>query len=168
MPRGARRTVRSRGLRAARYEFGGRFRAPLGFVYRWCLDYSPEDPKIEGSGGIRRIAARSAREVVYEDLEEAPTGWNWSHIVVTKRPPNGWHAKITGSHRHWTLEYSLRELPDGSTELRARGRRRPTEIGGSNPPKAELERELNTMWTRYGRALERDYRASQRARPRRS
>jgi hypothetical protein len=85
----------------------------------------------------------------------------WSHQEVTLRPPNRWHAEATGSHRHWSLDYELRELPDGGTELHLRGERTPTALG-KNPPKAKLERELRGMWSNFGRSLERDYRASQR------
>ena len=167
MPRGRVRQHPPRKARDASYEFGGTFRAPLPFVYRWCLDYSPEDPRLEGSDSVRKIASRSAREVIYEDLEEGPGGWMWSHIVVTKRPPNAWHAEITGSHRHWSLDYELRELPHGRTQLAVRGLRRPTELGGANPSRTELEPELNQMWKNYGRALERDYRRAAGRRRRR-
>jgi hypothetical protein len=148
----------------ATYSFGGTFRAPLPFVYRWCLDYAPDDAKLSKEEFERRVLSRSAQRVVYQDLEEGPLGWRWSHVVVTKYPPNRWHAEITGSHRHWSLDYELRPLPDGRTELRARGRRRPTAIGERNPARAALERELGVMWQNYGRALERDYRASSRKR----
>lgn len=147
---------------AADYEFGGTFRAPLPFVYRWCLDYAPGDAKLSKEEFERRVLARSVRRVVYQDLEDGPRGWRWSQVVVTKHPPNRWHAEITGSHRNWSLDYELRALPDGRTQLVARGRRRPTPIGEPNPARAALERELGRMWTNYGRALEREYRAGQR------
>ena len=41
-----------------------------------------------------------------------------------------------------------------------RGERRATPLGVKNPPKAVLEKELQTMWRNLGRALERSYRAS--------
>lgn len=148
--------------RTATYEFGGTFSAPLEFVYHWCLDYSPDDAKLSKENFVRKIVHRSGSGVVYEDLEEGPGGWMWSHVVVTKHPPDAWHAEITGSHRDWSLDYTLRELPEGGTRLVARGRRSPTAIGEPNPRRGELERELCEMWRNYGRALERDYRASSR------
>jgi len=149
------------------YEFRSRFRAPLPFVFAWCTDYTPEDPRIEGEEYARRILQKSARRVVYEDLEDEPTGWRWSHIVSELRPPRRWHAEITGTHRDWSIDYELSERPGGVTELHFRGKRRSTALGGKNPSKPVLERDLRAMWRRYGRALEADYRARRNRLPRR-
>lgn len=144
------------------YEFRSTFRAPLAFVHAWCTDYTPEDPRLEGETFTRRILERSPRRVVYEDLYDEPTGWMWSHYVVTVRPPRRWHADVVGSHRAWSIDYQLSERPRGRTELWFHGVRRATALAGKNPPKAQLERELRAMWKRYGRALEADFRASRR------
>jgi len=143
------------------YEFRSRFHAPLQFVYAWCTDYTPNDPHLEGEEFTRRILQRSRRRVIYEDLYDEPTGWMWSHSLVTLLPPNRWHAEITGSHRNWSVNYVLSTRPGGVTELWFRGVRRATALAVKNPPKAELERELQQMWKRYGQALEKDFRASQ-------
>jgi hypothetical protein len=142
------------------YEFRSQFRAPLPFVYAWCTDYTPHDAQLEGDDYIRRIVRRSAHKVVFEDLNELPSGWTWSHYEVDLRPPNRWHAEAVGSHRTWSIDYVLTSRGPGITELWFKGRRRATELAGENPPKAKFERELRGMWKRFGRALERDYRAS--------
>ena len=149
------------------YEFRSTFRAPLPFVFAWCTDYTPEDPHLEGEEFTRRILARSRRRIVYEDLYDEPTGWMWSHYDVTVLPPRRWHADVAGSHRTWSIDYVLSERPGGSTELWFRGVRRATALAGKNPPKAKLEQDLRGMWKRYGRALEADYRATQRGTKRR-
>lgn len=149
------------------YEIRTRFRAPLPFVFAWCTDYSANDPRLEKERYTRRIVRRSTRQVVYEDLTEAPRGWMWSRHTVTLQPPNRWHSDSLGSHRTWSLDYALRELPSGGTELTLRGVRRPTSIGGPNPPKAELERELRRSWKNFGAELEKDFRSG-RARSRRA
>jgi hypothetical protein len=155
-------TAAKPGARTSRiYEIRTLFRAPLAYVYRWCTDYAPGDARLEKDDYTRKILTRNARSVVYEDLSETSKGWMWSHQVVTLRPPNRWHAEATGSHRHWSLDYELRELPDGGTELHLRGVRTPTQLG-KNPPKVRLERELQAMWANFGQALERDYRKSRR------
>jgi len=142
------------------YQIKHTFRAPLGFVYAWCTDYTPSDRKLQGEPGHRHIIRKAPRTVVYEDLNETPHGWMWSRQTVTLRPPNRWHAVAVGNYRTWNLDYSLRERPDGRTEFILRGRRRATPLGVKNPPKAVLEKELRTMWRNLGKALERDYRAS--------
>ena len=144
------------------YEFRSRFRAPLAFVFRWCTDYTPDDPRLEGDDYVRRILRKGRRRVVYQDLEDLSDGWRWSHVVVDLHPPLGWHAEITGSHRDWSIDYELSRLPHGITELHFRGKRRTTPLGGKNPAKGQLEGELRGMWRRFGRALEADYRATQK------
>jgi hypothetical protein len=83
---------------------------------------------------------------------------------VTLVPPDRWHAEAFGSHRTWSIDYRLRSLPEGITELSFRGRRYPNKFGGPNPSHAAMVRELTALWKNYGRALERDYRASQKKR----
>jgi hypothetical protein len=140
------------------YEIKRTFRAPLSYVFAWCTDYTAEDRKLEGDPGFRQVIRRTSRTVVYEDLNETPQGWMWSRQTVTLLPPDRWHAVAIGNYRHWKLDYSLRELPNGYTEFRMRGERRATPLGVKNPPKAVLEKELQAMWRNLGRALERDYR----------
>lgn len=136
------------------------FRAPLSYVYRWCTDYTPEDPRLEGDDYVRKIVSRKGRTVVYEDLYDRPTGWMWSHQTVTLLPPNRWHAEAMGSHRDWSNDYTLRSLPEGRTELSFVGRRRPKGLGLRNPPRADMERELRSAWKNFASALEKDYRTS--------
>lgn len=145
----------------SRYEFRVDFRAPLPFVYAWCTDYTPEDARLEKENYTRRILRRTSKRVIYEDLDDQPTGWIWSHQVVDLHPPNRWHAEATGSHRSWSIEYKLSSRPDGGTVLWFRGRRRATPLG-SNVQRKRLERNLRVMWKNFARALERDYRTSQR------
>jgi hypothetical protein len=146
----------------AEYEIHQTFRAPLPFAYAWCTDFTPADRKLQHETGSRQILRKGSRVVVYEDLTPTPQGWIWSRQTVTLRPPNRWTAVAVGNQRTWNLVYSLRELPDGRTEFTMRGRRRATALGGRNPAKRVLEKELHTMWRNLGRALEKDYRARAR------
>ncbi|MGA8275288.1 MAG: SRPBCC family protein [Thermoplasmata archaeon] len=148
------------------YEIKRSFRAPLGFVYAWCTDYTKADRKLQGDPGSRQIIRKTSRTAVYEDLNETPHGWMWSRQTVTLQPPNRWHAVAAGNYRTWNLDYSLRELPDGRTEFTMHGERRATPLGVKNPPKAVLEKELQVMWRNLGKALERDYRAGRPKGPR--
>ena len=150
--------------RGREYEVHVEFRAPLAFAYRWCTDYSNDDPALEGSDGARRVLERSERRVVYEDLEATPTGWMWSHWTVRLAPPDRWHGEARGNYRSWSLDYRLSALGPARTAFRLKGRRTPMLLGTVNPPKARLERELTVMWKRLGRALEADYRKSVRGR----
>jgi hypothetical protein len=140
------------------YEVRAVFQAPLDFVYRWCTDFTPHDARYEAEEYTRRILSRSAREVVYEDLESSKQGWFWSHHVVRLMPPNRWHSDSVGSHRAVSLDYRLSRLPGDRTELILRARRRPYGVGGKNPPKSGWEGPVAQSWKNFGRSIERDYR----------
>jgi len=156
----------ARGWPGPSYEVRAEFRAPLEFVYRWCTDYTPDDARYEAEAYRRRILHRSARTVVYEDLDETRQGWSWSRHVVRLQPPDRWHSDSVGSHREIALDYRLFRLPGGRTRLILTGRRRPCGVGGKKPSKADWERSVSLAGRRFGRALERDFRTSQARRSR--
>jgi len=147
---------------SAEYSIRATFRAPLPFVFAWCTDYSASDPAIEKDDYRRRLLSRTPREVRYEDLTEGDEGWMWSRWTVALRPPDAWQGRAIGNYRNWVVDYRLRPLPDGRTELHLRGRRRPAVLGESNPPRKRLEAELSATWKRFAKALEADYRRSER------
>ena len=136
--------------------------APLPFVFRWCTDYSAEDGRLAQERYTRRLLERGPRQVLFEDLEETPRGWVWKRTHVDLHPPDHWHAESEGNYRYYRLDYRLQARPDGSTELLLRGERRATALGGRNPSRARLQRELRALWARLGRALEREYRGTLR------
>ncbi len=136
------------------------FRVPLGYAFRWCTDYSPEDGRLSKEGNRRRIVRRSRRQIVYEDLTDTSHGWSWSRQTVTLHPPDRWTAVARGNYRNWQLAYELRSLGTDRTELRMRGVRRPVLLGRRNPSQRLLRAELLRMWRHFGRAMEADYRRS--------
>lgn len=152
----------------ATYEIRTTLDAPVPYVFRWCTDYSAEDGRLAGERYARRVLERTRRRVLFEDLEETPHGWVWKRTRVELDPPDHWHADSDGNYRYFRLDYRLRSLPNGRTELTLRGDRRATALGGRNPPRARLERELRELWGRLGRSLEREYRTSLTAPARRA
>lgn len=154
--------ARGVAARAQTFEVRTVFRAPMAFAFRWCTDYSSRDSKLEGAGFTRRVLRRDPRHVVYEDLDRTDGGWMWSRWTVSLQPPDRWHGVSIGNYRSWTAEYRLQALADGRTAFRFRGKRRATRLATRVPPRAVIQQELNQIWRRFGRALESDYRASQR------
>ena len=148
-----------------KYEVRSTIRAPLPFVYRWCTDYTPNDPRYSREKYERRILGRSDREVVFEDLYDTKQGWIWIRRRVRLQPPAGWHADSVGSDRALSVEYRLTELSPDRTLLTIRARRRPYGIGVKNPSRSVWEHSVAANWVKFGRALEREY---QRGRPGRS
>jgi len=144
------------------YQVRTTFRAPMAFVLGWCTDFTSEDAGLEGDKFRRRVIERSRRKIVYEDLDDTPTGWVWSRWTVTVQPPDRWHGDSVGSVRGWSVDYRLKPLVDGRTRFTMHGRRFPLGLGTNNPPKRDLESDLSENWRRLGRALEADYRKSLR------
>ncbi len=140
------------------------FRVPLDFAFAWCTDYTPQDASLEGETYQRKIVERTARRVVFEDLEEAKDGWFWSQDVVTLRPPNRWSMVGTGNRRDVTANYQLSRLPNGQTELSLGWRRQPKGPEAKKLTKAQREADTLRAWKRFGAAMERDYRTNRRAR----
>ncbi len=155
--------------RAERYIIRSTFDVPLEFAFRWCTDYTPDDPGLEADNYQRRILSRTATEVRYEDLDESDDGWVWSRWTVTLQPPDRWHAVARGNYRDWTVNYRLTDLGNGRTGFVLDGRRRPVLLATANPPRRQLEANLAENWKKFGASMLRDYRASRapRARSRR-
>jgi hypothetical protein len=147
---------------SARYEIRTEFRAPLEFAFRWCTDYSTDDARLEKETFQRRVLRRTKKNVVYEDLDTTPEGWMWSRWSVRLDPPGHWHGESIGNYRTWSIDYRLRSLPDGRTEFRMTGQRRPVGLARRNPSKRAMEANLRTIWKNFGKALEADYRKSRR------
>lgn len=153
--------MRTPGPRTYRYRIA--FAAPRPFVFRWCTDYQPSDPALEGEAYSRKVVSRTPRRVVYEDLEDSPHGWSWARHVVTLRYPRHWHSDSVGNYRNYRLAYDLVELPGGRTELRFVGTRKASLLGTSHPTPAAFARSMDRAWHRFRRELEREYRAEGRA-----
>ncbi len=138
------------------------FRVPLDFAFEWCTDYTPQDAALEGESYTRKVVERSARRVVFEDLEETPSGWVWARDTVTLRPPNRWRMEGIGSHRDVTAEYVLTPLSDERTAFELVWWRRP-HSPGKKISRAQREKETTVAWRRFAKVMERDYRESLRS-----
>jgi hypothetical protein len=156
------KTEASKRARADEARIRVAFRVPLDFAFAWCTDYTPEDGALEGESYKRKIIERTARRVVFEDLEETDSGWVWSRDVVALRPPNRWHMDGIGNRRDVTADYVLTSLPDGRTQLELRWWRRP-KPPGKKIPRAVREKQNTLAWKRFGVAMEREYRQSRQA-----
>jgi hypothetical protein len=144
------------------YEMSVEFRAPLSYVYRWCTNYTPKDARLAGDDYERRIISRSPRRVLFEDLWWEPDGWRWRRSDVSLKPPALWVAVSMGNVREARIEYRLSAVSKLRTRLDIRMRRRPGLRAPRQPPKRELEAEINQMWRKFARSLETDYRRTHR------
>ena len=143
--------------RGPEYHVTVSFQAPLDFVFAWCTDYTPEDASLEDESYTRKVIERTPRRVVFEDLEETDTGWDWSRAVVSLRPPSRWHMDGVGNRVDVVADYLLTKLPDGRTRLDLTWKRQPRMAGLKQKTKAEREASATHAWKLFAAALERDY-----------
>jgi hypothetical protein len=143
------------------YHVNVSFRAPIDFVFAWCTDYTPMDAALEKEAYERKVIERTPRRVVFEDLEDSESGWDWSRAVVTLRPPNRWHMDAVGNNRDVVADYLLSSLPNGRTRLDLRWKRKPKVPDAKRRTRAEREASATRAWHRFATALEADYRNSQ-------
>ncbi len=132
-------------------------------MFAWCTDFSPEDSRLEGEPYQLKVLERSARRVVFEDLEETGTGWVWTRDVVDLRPPNRWHMEGGGNRRDVVADYRLSALPGGRTRLNLRWRRRPRVPEAKPLTKAQREASTMRAWKRFAAAMKRDHHRSLRS-----
>jgi hypothetical protein len=81
-------------------------------------------------------------------------------------PPDRWHSESIGSHREYSLDYQLKELPGDRTQLTLRARRRPYGVGRKNPSRAAWGADVQKAWLEFGRVLEQDCKKSKSQRAR--
>lgn len=146
------------------YRITAEFVVPLAFAYRWCTDYTPEDPRYAGEdrtiGLRRRIVSRSPRRVVFENLYDAGGGWAWERCLVTLRPPDRWHCETRGNYGESVLDYRLTAVGPDRTRLEMGWKSRPGGFArGRRPGPAAVEAFVRRLWRRRATALERAYRA---------
>ncbi len=139
------------------FEVRATFAAPRDFVYSWLTDFSAEDPAITGDAYQRKLIAKSARRVVFEDLSETEEGWGWLRNTVALVPPSRWQMLAVGNSLDAKATYRLVRRGNNSTELIMRWRLRSGVLPHKVPAKTVLEAGMREVWAIYGQALEKDY-----------
>lgn len=140
------------------------FDVPLPFAFRWCTEYTPQDPKDAREDRTihmkRRIVERGPRRIVLENLYDVGKGWGWERHVVTISPPSRWHSEGFGNYHESILDYTLTALSPTRTRLDMRWKSRPTGLArGPRPAIHAVEAHVSELWAHRARALEREYRA---------
>lgn len=145
-----------------KYHIETTLRVPLKFAFRWCTDFRPDDAAREGETYERKILTRTARRVVYEDLELTPSGWYWARHNVRLLPPNRWHSESIGNYREASLDYRLTPLGPKRTRFELTWRRRVLPLAGTPPSRTSIEKGTLLAWRKFAKAMEADYRKTRR------
>ena len=130
-------------------------KAPVGFVYNWCIDFREDDSKISGSKTRRIVLQKTKRRSVYISAFTWAGRSRYGVNVVTLRPPNRWHLDYVGEEADEIGDYRLTKLGPGRTRLDMTFKEK-YKIRGA-PTRKEEMKHTNEIWDRYVAALERDY-----------
>jgi hypothetical protein len=130
--------------------------APLSYVFRWCTDFSEDDPKITGSKSQRKILQKTKKKVIYAQIYNDDNGQQKVAVnVVSLKPPRSWHLDYYGEEDDETGEYKLTSLGKNKTRLDMIFKEK-WKI--SDPPtKAWQIQHTDEIWDKYVTALEHDY-----------
>jgi hypothetical protein len=138
------------------YRISKTFNAPLGFVYKWCTDYQPDDPKMIGSKNRRNILERSKRNVIWRVQSKSKVKGYEGVRAVWLKPPNAWHLDTCGDGRE-VGDYKLTRLSKTRTRLDMKFQVTYNYAGQIESKKSWIA-DLKSHWDSYGRYLEKDYR----------
>ena len=142
------------------YKVSKTFNAPLEFVFNWCTDFQEGDPKMVGSKNRRHLHEKTKVRVIYTvDGKKLPSGTDPVRVVWL-RPPNAWHLETCGDGTE-IGDYKLASLGKNKTRLDMVF----SEIHNKKSDfqsKKEYKAETLDHWDRYGKFLERDFKASLR------
>jgi len=131
--------------------------APLEYVFKWCTDFSEDDPKITGSKSQRKILEKTKKRVIYAQLYKAEDGTQKVAIdIVTLKSPTSWHLDYFGEEDNETGEYKLNRLGKSKTRLDMVFKEKWKNVK-KIPTRRELVKDVNAVWDKYVSALEADY-----------
>jgi hypothetical protein len=137
------------------YHISKMIKAPLKFVYNWCVDFREDDPEIWGSKTRRIILQKTKRRVIYVSTHRRGGKTTSAVRIVTLRPPNAWHLDLFGQENDEIGDYHLTSLDPRKTRLDITFK---VKYKIANAPTKEKDTEqTNEVWDKYVTALERDF-----------
>jgi hypothetical protein len=134
--------------------------APKKFVYEWCTDFSSEDPKMTGSGNVRRIIEKTRKKAVYVNTYEGEDGKPKMNVnIVALKPSSFWHLDQFGEEDNETGDYKLTRLGKNKTRLDMVFKESWKDIA-QIPSIDEQSAGIHRVWDKYISVLEKEYRDS--------
>jgi hypothetical protein len=137
--------------------FSKKFNVPIQFVYDWWTDYSEEDMRIVGSKKRRTVVLKTKEKAIfissYSDVDGTTrVGVN----IVTLQPSKKiWHLDYYGEDTDEIADYRLVSLGKNKTKLSILFKEI-TKIGNPSTEE-EIVRHIDSYWTPFGKALEKEY-----------
>lgn len=140
------------------YRISKTINAPLNYVFRWCTDFSEDDPKITGSKSQRKILQRSSKRVIYAQVYKGSDGNQKVAVnIVTLDPTRkAWHLDYFGEADDETGEYALTSLGRNRTRLDMVFKERWKKIARVPTIKEQIQ-QTSEIWDKYVAALEAEY-----------
>ena len=139
------------------YKHSAILKAPIKFVYDWCVDFQETDPQLLGDNCRRIILEKSNKKVVYASYKPGQDGTQKLAVrFVTLYPSKySWHLDYFAEEDLETGEYKLTRLGKELTGLDIALKN--TWKHGKSPTRESFESSTKSVWDKYAPALERDY-----------
>jgi hypothetical protein len=128
------------------------------FVYKWCTDFSEDDPKITGSSSVRKVLEKTKKRAIYVVDYEGADGTRKFNVNIVSLVPqkNAWHLDQFGEEDNETGDYKVKGLGKNKTRLDMVFREKWKNIA-KIPSIEEQVKQTNEVWDKYVAALEKDY-----------
>ena len=132
--------------------------APLSYVFSWCTDFREDDNKLSGQKRRISIFERTKHRFIMSIKTRRGSKVISAARIVSLAPPNAWHLDWIGDENDETGDYQLTRIDGRTTRLNATFKVKPKTSNAPN--KKQMAQSVNSAWTNYVAALEKDYKSS--------
>jgi len=151
---------------STRYEFSQPFQVPAAQAFSWCTDYDPDDHKLMGNRGFRKVTRVSDDTVILEDTlyQQGKAVTKKKVIKIDKERMTYFNFHLTGANRNSLYFYKIIPEGDGKSRLEYTGyeltypNRAPTRKQLAATAEADAVTRTKE-WGLLAKAMERDVRA---------
>lgn len=139
------------------YGISQTFEVPLSFAYKWCTDFTDEDPKLIGAPYTRHVIEKTKSRAIWIQHYTRDGIQKEGVRIVTLRPPDSWHLESINEELYRFGDYKLTSLGRRETKLQIKLRTKYISIPEES--KSKLTEALAEDWDKYKIALIKDYEA---------
>jgi len=145
------------------YRVSKTLNAPIKYVYDWATDFTESDNSLWGGRDPRIILHKTRKRAIYAYYSKGADGKPKLAVRFVSLHPStySWHLDYYGEEALETGEYKLTKL--GKTRTRLNIVLKQKWKHGKGPSSRALAKETNSVWVKYGEALEEDYRSGKSA-----
>jgi hypothetical protein len=144
-----------------RYSITKTFDVPISFAYRWCTDFTDDDPKLINAPYTRHVIEKTKSRAIWIQHYSRDGQDREGVRIVILSPPDSWHLESINEELYRTGDYKLTSLDRKRTKLQIKLK---TMFHSVEPEfKSKLTQNLADDWEKYKIALMKDYELNPRS-----